>query len=121
MEEMIMFRMCELIAQEITEKGGTTVSTSGIRPINGYAVALEGYEQKIPIEEFDSTVVDAYCKQNKIQLDILNTFLGGWVNKGVVYLDVVRVENGYFTAKSLAVQNHQQAFYDLLEETEIFI
>jgi len=103
----------ELLHDAVTS-GGFTVDLDGHRASTGYAVAIHGAERAGLIS---SDAIYSYVVEHGAELQRSGIYLGGWVERGKMVLDLVRVVDGRAHAERLARLNGQRAFYDFAEHT----
>lgn len=99
-------------------EGGITISTHGDVPSSGFAVAA-GAEQQYN-RDVTTKDIAAYIDAHKTELRSSNAYLGAWVDKGTVYLDVSHVFAERSTALQAARQRNELAIYDLAKGETIF-
>ena len=99
---------------DVIAKGGASynLTTGEYNPTSGYFVSLPNFEQKIPLSEFTQQSVKDYINKNSIEFTNEFSFLGGWIDKKTVYLDVSRQYNDKRFALNLVVNGGQMAVYD---------
>jgi hypothetical protein len=110
-----------LRAIDILNNGGCSYSLM-FGPINsGYAVSVEGREEKIPVKSFGDLDIKNYVLENSDLLSLENYFLGAWVDGSTVYLDVSERFLNKDQALAEATARHQKAIYDLKEGETIWL
>ena len=98
------------------EKGGFTYDPGGKVPTKGFSVGV--YPEKsttIPVEEVTKDKVVSWMKNNTALLGQRGNMLGGWVDKGDLYLDIVKVfpPDQKEAAMSAGKEHNQLAIADL--------
>ena len=78
--------------------------------LRGFMVSLPGCEHKCPL---DNTDVADYVDRNAEALKVPGNYFGGWVEDGVLFLDVSRNVATLAEALELGRQWGQLAVYDL--------
>lgn len=115
MSNLIEFR------KQLINQGGATYSlnTGELNPEDGYFVAIEGREFKVPFA--DSNVIAEFCKANIDLLLLPNHFLGGWYFELNFYLDVSQKVEIKSEAIKLGRERNQIAIWDANNDKEIKI
>ena len=105
------------------ENRGTTMSVDGgTSPYQtGFMVGITGYNEIIPVGSFSPEDVRAFIKNARKALNAPNTFVGTWVWRGKVYLDVSIHVYNQEDAISLAKHYGQIAIFDLSTKREITV
>ena len=97
----------------VSNNGASYNITTGIlNPQNGYFVSLPNRELQINRNELSTLVVSRFISANIDLLSNENNFVGGWIENGIVYLDVSEQIADKRTALNLGVQHNQLAIYD---------
>lgn len=101
--------------------GGCTfnLETSEINPMRGYAVALKGMEETIPVSRFKDDAVVDFINKNVDFLSRSRFFIGSWVNDNKVYLDVVELHENIEDAVRDGMKNDQLAIFDCKKQVKI--
>lgn len=100
--------------------GGVTVSTKGVEPHSGYAVALsKNTERKIDLQHFTPAVVKDYMAEHDKELSQPGAHLGIWEQDGDMYLDISYVGPPSKETLLKAQQAQQLAVFDLATMEEI--
>lgn len=99
----------------VTKQGGFTFrDLVGDGPGEGYMVSVDkSTEKKIPLRDLTSADVADYMSIHQQALKDPNNYLGGWVHKGNVYLDISRHTTDRDEALKLARANQQLGIYDI--------
>lgn len=106
------------LTDTILKEGGISYSLRYGEINKGYAVSLDGFEEKTPIEEFDNVVLQNYVLDKSKELADADNFVGGWIQDGNVVLDVSTAFTSKTKALAFAKANKQQAIFDL--ENKLF-
>ncbi|RIK38244.1 MAG: hypothetical protein DCC58_16935 [Chloroflexi bacterium] len=103
--------LCERIARQ----GGLTIDLrSGREPVRGFAVASAAdCEVSIPLDDFSPERLQRFIAMNDALLQRPEQFLGAWVERGLVYLDVSTVLDDREAAWRLGQRHKQLAIFDL--------
>lgn len=105
------------LLDQLNKEGGFTCDRSGkSKEVNGYAVSL--LNPGIILDN-QSNPLPSIVKLLENLPD--NTYLGGWIDNGVIYLDYTLIIPDYDTAFSIAVINKQKAIYNGLTEEVVYI
>ena len=108
------------LKQLLKDNGGFTLSSKlqDVSLDSGYMVAYKAHETIIDINSLELGQ-SINTTQNNAQK--LNAFVGGWLDNGLVYLDVSK----HFTDKSKALefarQEKQIAIYDIKKGESIYL
>lgn len=113
--------MTNVIYAETLNKSGYSVNLSGIVPHTGYMVSIPGCEEQIKITEFNKQKIASFIRRNRQLLSNSRTFVGTWINEGVVYLDVSVNLMNLRTAKSFGMSSNQLAIFDIKHSETINI
>ncbi len=108
----------ELVEQAKAEGFSVSLATGDI-PVVGYMVALEGHEERIPV---DALTPDRLARYVKTHFDALmqdDVFLGAWRDGDTVYLDVSECVTSLAKALFLGQERRQLAVWDVLNSAEI--
>lgn len=109
--------------QSLVATGGFSL-TQSLAAASGqaYFAAFENPTQVIPIEQFTPEMIVKWRHEvlPLLQSDADN-LIGGWLNEGLVYLDVSRAFQDEFTALSFARDNNQTAVWDGFNNVEIYV
>jgi hypothetical protein len=106
----------------IRTDGGFTVRPYGGQvPTKGYFVALQGLTDKTPVQKFSDLHILFFADKVSDLIDWTdpNFFIGGWLNKGTVYLDVSELVLDRETAIRLGQKRNQIAIWDIANCEEI--
>lgn len=110
------------VMHEVTKnKGFSFHDHIGDGPSSGYMVStLKGAEQTIPLRDITSDHVADFRDVHQQELKNPNNYLGAWVHKGKVYLDVSTHVQSREQAHHLARQHKQIGVFSLANfETEM--
>jgi hypothetical protein len=102
----------EVLAREIMENGGASVSLEGKKPKRGYMVSNSGCE--VVLDHLPSARdLKQYRQRYARELLKSGAYLGAWVDSGKCCLDVSRRVSRKSKALATARKNKQLAFFDL--------
>ena len=105
----------------VVENGGATFNlVTGTSPTTGFVVSERGFELKLklfgPVINRDiliSAIVREFIRENGMELNNPENFLGGWIDDGELFLDISRVYDNEHDALRIAVENGQRAYYHI--------
>ena len=103
---------------EILSNGGGTfnLDLSEAHHTDGYYSSVYGYEQKVSVEDFGESTLNAYLDMVADHSDYL---LGAWVDNNLVYLDLTKHIPDKATAIEFGLYNRQQAIWDIANKRAI--
>lgn len=99
---------------ETLQNGGASYSilTGELNPTNGYFVSIANKGITVDLNNFNQKVVADFISENAIQLNQAKYFVGSWIEKGIVYLDITVQVTDKRNALELGYRNGQLAIYD---------
>lgn len=103
--------------KDTLNNGGASYNllTGDYNPNFGYMVAVKGHELKLPITQFHNKSLAEYIA-SKCHILMTNSncnmFLGAWVDKGFVYLDVSQLITDKIKALNIAISQNEIAIFD---------
>ena len=99
---------------ELVNNNGASynITTGILNPNSCYFVSLPNRELQINREDFNTSILADFVNNNIDLLSNENNFVGGWIENGIVYLDVSEQIADKRTALNLGVQRNQLAIYD---------
>jgi hypothetical protein len=99
---------------ELVNNNGASynITTGILNPNSGFFVSLPNREQQINRNNFNTSILADFINNNIDLLSNENNFVGGWIENGIVYLDVSEQIADKRTALNLGVQRNQLAIYD---------
>lgn len=108
--------------KEIIKNGGATLDTNynNFNASTGYMVSLDGYEAKINIDNIEAIKKEIETKKEEAQ-KIKNSYIGLWVENGLLYVDISKHIKNYNRALEVARNNKQLAIYDLKNNDSIYL
>lgn len=86
-----------------------------------FIVSLEGFQRIYNVDDFSSDDLAKYLVEFSEQLKDPKYHLGAWIYDGEVYLDISIELPDEVSAKIAAIQNKQQAYYNLATGKEVFV
>lgn len=105
----------------VSNKGVTINPTTYKIPTEGFAVSIPNKDLQVSEEYFNPKVLQNFIDTNKADLVLSNAYVGVWINKSTVYLDISLVTNDLEEAILLGILGHQKAIFDLARNKEIFL
>lgn len=113
--------VASLAWRNLRQTGGFTVHPeTGRIPRSGFAVSLRGAEKRLQASACDVTEIAEYFA-NRPKLEYQTTYVGGWYDLGLIYLDTTIVVPTLETALHVGADNLQLAIYDLASQQNIRI
>lgn len=111
------------LVHELALTGGFSynVNTGEGNPSTGYMVSLLGFEDQFYFDDFDSKDLKNYFAKYASQLSKEESFLGGYVNDNVVFLDVSIKIDDLEQAIYTGIINEQNAIHDNASNKTIFL
>lgn len=112
----------------LVETGGATYNYNipELNPTAGFVVALQGHEKTYPIpanvNRFQDVVTDYLnAEVTAILQDSRNYFLGFWIEKDLLYVDIVEVIDDQLEAIQAGIERKQLAIYDNAKKESIYL
>lgn len=103
-------------------KGGLTINPNNYdTPTKGFSVSIPNRELKVSEERFNPKILQNFIDTNKANFSLKNAYLGIWINKRTVYIDISIVTNDLEEAILLGILGSQKAIFDLTKSKEIFL
>ena len=88
------------------------ITTGVYNPTQGYFVSLPNYTKKVPLEDFKTSHLKDFIDNNYDVLSNENNFVGGWVDNGIVYLDITEQITDRRRSLELAYNRGQKSVYN---------
>lgn len=111
--------------ETLIKNGGISLNliTDELNPKEGYFVSLPNKENIFNLSDLSDIVIMGYICDNLDQLLNKNAkyFLGGWIDKDRVYLDVSIQLFEPQEAILLGIKNQQKAIFDAYEQKVIYL
>jgi hypothetical protein len=124
--ETIMVKMLSgaRLAKLVTPAGFTLHPVTGYAPASGYMVSLPGHTHTYPEsvaqdQQALASALDATLASERDSFDQPDTYLGGWISDGMLWLDPSQNVADYADAVSLASERDQVAIWDVAGQTEV--
>ena len=113
-------------SKALLEDGGATFNlVSGEHDFKGYAYAIFGHEKIHNTLDGGFTISDVedavrqYIKEKGVELYSADNHLGGWFDKGKLYLDITNVTSDLRNAIEQGIRNGQEAIHDFKSGKDI--
>jgi len=107
-----MSNLKQFIEETKKNKGATyNLNTGEINPTSGFFVGLKGGKEVDP-EKNSSEEIQKFVLRNSTKLSDKDNFLGSWIEKGILFLDVVVRIDKKEDAIARGKKEDQQAIYD---------
>jgi len=115
-------------SRALLENGGATFNlVSGEHQFKGYAYSIFGHEKIHNTLDGGFTISDVedavrqYVKEKGIELYSVDNHLGGWFEKGKLYLDITNVKSDLRNAIEQGIRNGQKAIHDFQSGKDIYL
>jgi hypothetical protein len=107
------------ILSKLLKNGGLTLDHNGkeVSKERGYMVSLQGYEVKLDVNDHKAMQKLAYELQAKMSQAWRGVYIGLWLDKGQVYLDLSEYFTDYEDAMSVAKRREQLAIFDFFTQS----
>lgn len=106
----------------IIENGGATYNLVNGGTVNdGYMVSKKGYEMKFEPESDVKKAVIQFIKEYGFELHDAENFLGAWMEKGILYMDISNNIKDRSEAIRKGYEGGQLAIYDVKNEKTIYL
>ena len=110
------------LINDIICKGGATLDKD-LQPIDtktGYMVSYFETEKTFDLSDIDYKEISKLILKRQADLKE-NEYLGFWINKGILYVNVSILINDFKQAKKVGIDNNQLSIYDLMNNNSIKI
>lgn len=109
----------ELAYRKLTVEGGFSLNNFVAEPPPyGYMYSDKG-GLVLPLHSVSPGVIRQFFRDNHLPLANPNTFIGGWVDRGLAYLDVSHWTTHASVAWNMGIENQQLTIWDCETETAI--
>jgi hypothetical protein len=89
--------------------------------LKGYTVSIAKYEYKTDIKNINAIKKDIQKKIEIIKNKTKTFYIGTWINKNILYIDINKIELNKTRATELAKNQNQIAIFDNINKKEIII
>ena len=109
-----MFRVESYILRYVQKHEGITyhLYKGRARHKTGYYVSFKDYGDIIHLSVFTGELIWNYIQDHYFILDSSSSYLGIWIDKGIVYLDISRWVKGKNDALELGKREEQKTIWD---------
>ena len=91
-----------------------------LKDLKGYTISIAKYEYKTTIKNIDE-IEKNILKKIEIVGSKKNYILGTWIDKGILYIDINKIEMNYTRAVQFGKSQNQLAIYDNIKNESIYI
>ena len=116
-----MFNLANIILETLKNKG-YSVNIQGQKPKSGYMVALRDREVVVETSKPLSFIVETlqkFISDNQFDLDQSGHYLGTWIDKGKMYIDISFNYQDLNVSIDMAYLSNQLSIYDIKEKRVI--
>ena len=103
-------------SRALLEDGGATFNlVSGEHEFKGYAYSIFGHEKihdNVSVLSEVEHAVKKFVGEKGVELYSVHNHLGGWFDKGKLFLDITNVESDLRNAIEQGIRNGQEAIHD---------
>mgnify|MGYP003137556757 CR=1 FL=1 len=127
-KKQIHMKNLKQFSKALLEDGGATFNlVSGEHDFKGYAYSIYGHEKihntlegMFTISEVEQAV-KTFVRENGVELYSADNHLGGWFDKGKLYLDITNVTSDLRNAVVKGLRNNQKAIHDFRTGKDIHL
>ena len=110
-------------SRALLEDGGATFNlVSGEHEFKGYAYSIFGHEKihdNVSVLSEVEHAVKKFVGEKGVELYSVHNHLGGWFDKGKLFLDITNVESDLRNAIEQGIRNGQEAIHDFQSGKDI--
>jgi len=110
-------------SRALLEDGGATFNlVSGEHEFKGYAYSIFGHEKihdNVSVLSEVEHAVKKFVGEKGVELYSVHNHLGGWFDKGKLFLDITNVESDLRKAIEQGIRNGQEAIHDFQSGKDI--
>lgn len=113
----------EKIIKDGIDNGGFTID-GNFKPIqekNGFMVSLYGYEKIYPLNGDYKDLKADILKYQAIIKNYKNIYIGLWIDKDTIYLDISKHYDSKKRAMQAGINNEQIAIYDIAKNESVYL
>ena len=96
-----------------------------LEDLKGYTISIQKYEYKIAIKNITEKNVDIIEKNIIEKINIIknrkNYILGTWIDAGILYIDINKIELNYTRAVEFGKSQKQLAIFDNVNKKSIYL
>lgn len=110
------------IIEYTTKNGGCSFNSNLeiLENLKGYTVSLQKYEYKTDIKKYDEIEKNIQSKIEKIGKR-KNFIIGTWIDNGILYIDINKIELNYTRACEFGKSQKQLAIFDNVNKKSIYL
>ena len=112
-------------SRALLEDGGATFNlVSGEHEFKGYAYSIFGHEKihdNVSVLSEVEHAVKKFVGEKGVELYSVHNHLGGWFDKGKLFLDITNVESDLRKAIEQGIRNGQEAIHDFQSGKDIHL
>lgn len=108
---------------EYTEKNGGCSFSSKLdilEDLKGYTISLQKYEYKTTVENIQEIEKNIKSKMELIK-NKKNYIIGTWIDAGILYIDINKIEMNYTRAVEFGKSQNQLAIFDNINKKSIYL
>lgn len=108
---------------EYTQKNGGCSFNSKLEileDLKGYTVSIQKYEYKTTIKNIDE-IEKNILKKIEIVGNKKNYIIGTWIDDGILYIDINKIEKNYTRAVEFGKSQKQLAIFDNINKKSIYL
>ena len=112
----------EKIIEYTKKEGGCTFNNKMeiLNNLKGYTISIQKFEFKTTLKNIDTII-----KNIKEKIDIIgnrkNLYIGTWLDNGILYIDINKIEKNYTRAIEFAKTQKQLAIFDNVNKKSIYL
>ena len=96
-----------------------------LEDLKGYTISIQKYEYKMEIKNITKNNINEIEKNILKKIEIVgnrkNYILGTWIDAGILYIDINKIEMNYTRAVQFGKSQNQLAIYDNIKNESIYI
>ena len=96
-----------------------------LEDLKGYTISIQKYEYKVEIKNITKNNIDQIEKNILKKIEIIknkkNYILGTWCDRGILYIDINKIEMNYTRACEFGKSQKQLAIYDNINKKTIYL
>ena len=104
------------------KKGGCSFNSKLeiLEDLKGYTISLQKYEYKTTIKNIDE-IEKNILKKIEIVKNKKNYIIGTWIDAGILYIDINKIEKNYTRACEFGKSQKQLAIFDNINKKSIYL
>ena len=96
-----------------------------LEDLKGYTISIQKYEYKVEIKNITKNNIDQIEKNILKKIEIIknkkNYIIGTWCDRGILYIDINKIEMNYTRACEFGKSQKQLAIYDNINKKSIYL